>query len=132
VIFYMEGEPGWNGANFILNLCLIPFYDAKDFAQETFDVAWVKFYQNDPTEIYEGDFFDPGAAAPETTVAATEAPVEDPTEAPAVETKAPVEDVTTTVQTPDEKGGCGSVIGFGMTAVLMAVAAAVALKKKEE
>ena len=26
VIFYMTGEPGWNGANFILNLCLVPFY----------------------------------------------------------------------------------------------------------
>ena len=135
VICYMTGEPGWNGANFILNLCLIPFYDAKDTAQETFDVAWIKFYQNDPTEIYEGDFFDPDAGAPETTVAATdaatEAPVEDPTEAPAVETKAPVEDVTTTVQTPDEKGGCGSVVGFGVVAVLTAMAAAVAMKKKE-
>lgn len=135
-IFYMSGEPGWNGANFILNLCLIPFYGAEGFAQETFDVAWIKFYQNDPTEIYEGDFFDPDAVAPETTVAATdaatEAPVEDPTEAPAVETKAPVEDVTTTAQTPDEKGGCGSVVGFGMTAVLMAAAAAVVMKKKDE
>lgn len=134
-IFYMSGEPGWNGANFILNLCLIPFYGAEGFAQETFDVAWIKFYQNDPTEIYEGDFFDPDAVAPETTVAATdaatEAPVENPTEAPAVETKAPVEDVTTTAQTPDEKGGCGSVVGFGMTAVLMAAAAAVVMKKKE-
>ena len=132
-IFYMSGEAGWQ--HFILNLCLIPFYGAESFAQETFDVAWIKFYQNDPTEIYEGDFFDPGAAAPETTAAvtdaATESPVEDPTEAPAVETKAPAEGVTTTVQTPDEKGGCSSVVGFGMTAVLMAGAAVVALKKKE-
>ena len=132
-IFYMSGEAGWQ--HFILNLCLIPFYGAESFAQETFDVAWIKFYQNDPTEIYEGDFFDPGAAAPETTAAvtdaATESPVEDPTEAPAVETKAPAEGVTTTVQTPDEKGGCGSVVGFGAVAVLMAGAAVVALKKKE-
>ena len=134
-IFYMTGEPGWDGNYFILNLCLVPFYGAKEFAQETFDVAWIKFYQNDPTELYEDDFFDPDVAAPETTAAvtdaATEAPVEDPTEAPVVETKAPAEDVTTTAQTPDEKGGCGSVVGFGVTAVLMAAAAAVALKKKE-
>ena len=132
-VFYMTGEAGWQ--HFILNLCLIPFYGEKEFAQETFDVAWIKFYQNDPTEIYEGDFFDPDVAAPETTAAvtdaATEAPVEDPTEAPVVETKAPAEDVTTTAQTPDEKGGCGSVVGFGMTAVLMAGAAVVVLKKKE-
>ena len=132
-VFYMTGEAGWQ--HFILNLCLIPFYGEKEFAQETFDVAWIKFYQNDPTELYEDDFFDPDAVAPETTAAvtdaATEAPVEDPTEAPAVETKAPAEDVTTTAQTPDEKGGCGSVVGLGAVAVLMAGAAVVALKKKE-
>ena len=133
-IFYMTGEPGWDGNYFILNLCLVPFYGAKEFAQETFDVAWIKFYQNDPTELYEDDFFDPGMAAPETTAAvtdvATESPVEDPTEAPAVETKAPAEDVTT-AEAPDDKGGCGSVMGFGVAAVLMAAAAAVALKKEK-
>ena len=132
-VFYMTGEAGWQ--HFILNLCLIPFYGEKEFAQETFDVAWIKFYQNDPTDLYEDDFFDPDVAAPETTAAvtdvATEAPVEDPTEAPVVETKAPAEDVTTTAQTPDEKGGCGSVVGFGAVAVLMAAAAAVVMKKKE-
>ena len=132
-IFYMSGEAGWQ--HFILNLCLIPFYGAEDFAQETFDVAWIKFYQNDPTEIYEDDFYVPSDEPDETTSPVaetpTDAPIEDPTEAPAVETKAPAEDVTTTVQTPDEKGGCGSVVGFGMTAVLMVAAAAVVLKKKE-
>ena len=132
-VFYMTGEAGWQ--HFILNLCLIPFYGAESFAQETFDVAWIKFYQNDPTEIYEGDFYVPSDEPDETTSPVaetpTDAPIEDPTEAPAVETKAPAEDVTTTVQTPDETGGCASVVGFGMTAVLMAAAAVVALKKKE-
>ena len=132
-IFYMSGEAGWQ--HFILNLCLIPFYGAEDFAQETFDVAWIKFYQNDPTELYEGDFYVPSDEPDETTSPVaetpTDAPIEDPTEAPAVETKAPAEGVTTTVQTPDEKGGCGSVVGFGAVAVLMAGAAVVALKKKE-
>ena len=133
-VFYMTGEAGWQ--HFILNLCLIPFYGEKEFAQETFDVAWIKFYQNDPTDLYEDDFFDPDMAAPETTAAvtdaATEAPVEDPTEVPVVETKAPAEDVTTTAQTSDEKGGCGSVVGLGAVAVLMAAAAAVAMKEKDE
>ncbi len=131
IVFYMAGEPGWQ--HFILNLCLIPFYGAEGFAQETFDVAWIKFYQNDPTELYEDDFYVPGDEPDETTSVAetpTDAPTEDPTEAPAADTAAPAEDVTT-AETPDDKGGCGSVVGFGVTAVLMAAAAAVALKKKE-
>ena len=32
---------------------------------------------------------------------------------------------------PDEKKGCGSVVGFGVVAVMVAMAAAVALKKKD-
>ena len=134
-IFYMSGEPGWNGANFILNLCLIPFYGAEDFAQETFDVAWIKFYQNDPTDLFEGDFFDPDSVVEDTTAEETEAPTEAPTAAPDV-TEAPTDtpDAGTEAPTdaPVEKKGCGSVVGFGVTAVLVAMAAAVAMKKKDE
>ncbi len=73
---------------------------------------------------------------PVETEAPTEAPTEPVTEAPtqapvADDTTAPTEDVTT-AETPDDKAGCGSAIGFGVAAVLMAAAAAVALKKKEE
>ena len=134
-IFYMSGEPGWNGANFILNLCLIPFYGAEDFAQETFDVAWIKFYQNDPTDLFEGDFFDPDSVVEDTTAEETEAPTEAPTDAPDV-TEAPTDapDAGTEAPTdvPVEKKGCGSVVGFGVVAVLTAMAAAVALQKKDE
>ena len=134
VIFYMTGEPGWNGANFILNLCLVPFYDAQDFAQETFDVAWIKFYQNDPTDLYEADFYVAGSEE-ETTAEETEAPTEEATTAPAEDTEAPTNapEVTTEAPTdaPVEKKGCGSVIGFGAVAVMAAMAAAVALKKKD-
>ena len=134
VIFYMTGEPGWNGANFILNLCLVPFYDAQDFAQETFDIAWIKFYQNDPTDLYEADFYVAGSEE-ETTAEETEAPTEEATTAPAEDTEAPTNapEVTTEAPTdaPVEKKGCGSVIGFGVVAVMSAMAAAVALKKKD-
>ena len=132
-IFYMSGEAGWQ--HFILNLCLIPFYGAEEFAQETFDVAWIKFYQNDPTDIYEADFFDPDSVVQDTTAEETEAPTEAPTAAPDV-TEAPTDtpDAGTEAPTdaPVEKKGCGSVVGFGVTALLMAMAAAVALKKKDE
>ena len=73
---------------------------------------------------------------------ATEEPEEDTTAAP---TDAPVVDETTaapeageTTAAPDagettvaEKSGCGSVIGFSAAAILVAAAAAVALKKKD-
>ena len=132
-IFYMSGEAGWQ--HFILNLCLVPFYGAEEFAQETFDVAWIKFYQNDPTDIYEADFFDPDSVVQDTTAEETEAPTDAPTAAPDV-TEAPTDtpDAGTEAPTdaPVEKKGCGSVVGFGVTAMLMAIAAAVALKKKDE
>ena len=74
--------------------------------------------------------------------AATEAPAE--TEAPAAETEAPAEtkaptadsDAPAETEAPAEsetpaKGGCGGVVSFGAVAVLVAAAAAVALKKKD-
>ena len=121
VIYYMTGEPGWDGANFILNMALVPFYDAEDFAQETFDVAWIKFYQNDPTDLFEADFYVPDDEPEETTEAPTDAATEAPTDGTEAPTDAPV-----------EKKGCGSVVGFGVVAVLTAMAAAVAMKKKDE
>ena len=136
-IFYMSGEAGWQ--HFILNLCLVPFYGAEEFAQETFDVAWIKFYQNDPTDLYEADFFDPDSVVQDTTAEETEAPTEAPTDAPMDVTEAPTEEgygepdpIFPGDTMPTEKQGCGSVVGFGMTALLVAMAAAVAMKKKDE
>ena len=136
VIFYMTGESEWR--HFILNMGLVPFYDSEEHAQETFDIAWIKFYQNDPTELYEADFYVPGEDDPDDTVAeeTTEAIAEETTAEPAGEaTQAPdtaspavSEDVT---EAP-EATGCASILGFGVTAVLMAMAAAVALKKKDK
>jgi hypothetical protein len=62
---------------------------------------------------------------------ATEAPTEEPTEAPETEapTDAPATEAPTTQETEPAKGGCGSVIGFSAVAILAAAAAAVALKK---
>ena len=132
VIYYMTGEPGWDGANFILNMALVPFYDAEDFAQETFDVAWIKFYQNDPTDIYEADFYVPDSSEDDTTAEETEAPTEAPTAEPEAPTEAPDAGTEAPTDAPVEKKGCGSVVGFGVTAMLVAMAAAVAMKKKDE
>ena len=63
------------------------------------------------------------------TEAPTEEPTEAPTDAPATEapTDAPATEAPET--DPEDKGGCGSVIGFGAVALLAAGAAFVALKK---
>jgi hypothetical protein len=134
VIFYMTEEASWN--HFILNLGLAPFYYADDTAQETMDIAWIKFYQEDPYDLYFESEYDPDgkpgkdedttAADEETSAPADETqPPEDATQAPdGTATEAPAE-------TEPEKKGCGSSIGFGVAAVLSAMAAAVALKKKD-
>ena len=131
VIFYMTEEASWN--HFILNVGLAPFYYADDTAQETMDIAWIKFYQEDPYDLYYESEYDPDgepdgdgdttAVEEETSAPADETrPPEDATDAPA--TEAPTE-------TEAEKKGCGSSISFSMAAILTAMAAAVALKKKD-
>ena len=66
---------------------------------------------------------------PETDAPETEAPTAAP-ETQAPETDAPATDAPATeAPTTEAEGGCGSVIGFSVIAVLAAAAAAVALKK---
>ena len=127
VIFYMMDEASWN--HFIMNLGLVPFVYDDDAAQQTIDIAWIKFYQLDPYDLYADSQFGEGsreteAPAEDTTAEDTEAPAEDTTAPTDADTVAPTVD-------PVEKKGCGSVIGFGAVAVLSAMAATVALKKKD-
>ncbi|MBQ9779616.1 MAG: PT domain-containing protein [Clostridia bacterium] len=130
MIFYMTGEASWN--HFILNLGLVPFAYSDKSAQETIDIAWIKIYQNDPTDLYLDDMYDPDAGeteapteAPTDAPAVTETPTEAPTKAPAV-TEAPTE-----APKDEQKKGCGAVMG-SVAVILTAAAAAVVLKKKED
>ena len=128
VIFYMMDDASWN--HFIMNMGFIPFVYAENSAQQTIDMAWIKIYQNDPTDLYADSLFggmpdDDETEEPdeETTAEDTQAPDGEATD-PAVTTEAPTEE-------PVEKKGCGSVMSFGAVAILSAMAAAVALKKKD-
>ena len=128
VIFYMMDDASWN--HFIMNMGFIPFVYAENSAQQTIDMAWIKIYQNDPTDLYADSLFggmpdDDETEEPdeETTAEDTQAPDGEATD-PAVTTEAPTEE-------PAEKKGCGSVMSFGVVAILSAMAAAVALKKKD-
>ena len=128
VIFYMMDDASWN--HFIMNMGFIPFVYAENSAQQTIDMAWIKIYQNDPTDLYADSLFggmpdDDETEEPdeETTAEDTQAPDGEATD-PAVTTEAPTEE-------PAEKKGCGAVMSFGAVAILSAMAAAVALKKKD-
>ena len=126
VIFYMMDDASWN--HFIMNMGFVPFVYDDDAAQQTIDIAWVKIYQEDPYDLYADSEF--GGDIPDSE---TEAPSEETTVAeettPDEETTAPEAD--TPFVDPVEKKGCGSAMSFGTVAILSAMAAAVALKKKD-
>ena len=170
-VFYMNEDLSWT--HYIMNIGFVPFLYADSSVQETIDIAWLKFYVNDPTELYEnyeeidGEVTEDGTAdlTEDTTDAAdgedtqvpdgdaTQAPDENQTQAieettakPSEETAAPADETTSseeTTQAPDgaatetdvdiliDKKGCGSSVGFGLAALLTAMAAAVVLKKKD-
>lgn len=133
VIFYMNDNAAWN--HFIMNIGFVPFVYAENSAQQTIDVAWMKFYNNDPYDLYADSEYGGGKADDETTA--------EPAQTTAEETQG-AEDVTTapagegteantsaSTAAPSETG-CASVVSMSAVAVLAAAAAFVALKKKED
>ena len=127
VLFYMTGEEKWQ--NWIVNMGLSPYADGENLGQ-SIDIAYVKFYMEDPYDLYKELEYDPNKAE-ETT----EAPTEEITEAPTAEvTEAPTAEVTeapTAEVTEPAKSGCGATVGMGLVAVL-AMGAVLTFKKKEE
>ena len=132
VIFYMFGEEKWQ--NWIVNIGLAPFFGDEAAAGKTVDIAFMKFYLQDPYDLYKELEYDPDKVVEDTTAPETEAPTEEPTEeaTQAPETQAPAEDVTPAPETEaPAKEGCGSTLAVGMIAVL-ALGAVLTLKKKED
>lgn len=132
VIFYMFGEEKWQ--NWIVNIGLAPFFGDEAAAGKTVDIAFMKFYLQDPYDLYKELEYDPDKVVEDTTAPETEVPTEQPTEeaTKAPETQAPAEDVTPAPETEaPAKEGCGSTVAVGMVAVL-ALGAVLTLKKKED
>ena len=131
VIFYMFGEEKWQ--NWIVNIGLAPFFGDEAAAGKTVDIAFMKFYLQDPYDLYKELEYDPDKV--EDTEAPTEEDTEAPTEAPS-ETEAPTEAPTAAPtdapsDTEAPKSGCGSTLAVGLMAVL-ATGAVITLKKKED
>ena len=102
-------------------------------AGQCIDIAFIKFYLQDPYDLYEDTEFDPNkqkeTEAEETTAEATETVEEATTAAPVEETTAASTEAPT--ETEAEKSGCGASLGTCILSVL-ALAGAVVLKKKKE
>ena len=129
VVFYMYGEEKWQ--NWIVNIGLAPFIDDENGAGQSIDIAFMKFYLQDPYDLYKELEYDPDKVEEDTTEAPTEdvtgAPTEEITEAPTAEaTEAPTAEVTEPAES-----GCGATVSLGLVAVL-AMGAVLTLKKKEK
>ena len=129
VVFYMYGEEKWQ--NWIVNIGLAPFIDDENGAGQSIDIAFMKFYLQDPYDLYKELEYDPDKVEEDTT----EAPTEDVTEAPTEEiTEAPTAEATkalTAEVTEPAESGCGATVSLGLVAVL-AMGAVLTLKKKEK
>lgn len=130
VVFYMFGEEKWQ--NWIVNIGLAPFIDDESAAGKTIDIAFMKFYLQDPYELYKELEYDPDKQE-ETTVEETAEETEAPTDAV---TEAPTDAVTEApTDAPEEteasKSGCGATLSMGALAIL-AMGAVVICKKKED
>ena len=130
VIFYMFGEEKWQ--NWIVNIGLAPFIGDEAAAGKTVDIAFMKFYLQDPYELYKELEYDPDKVE-ETTAeeAGTEEPTDAATQAPDTQVSdgnASTDPIGET-EAPKEKG-CGAAVSLGILTVL-ALGAVLILKKKE-
>ena len=130
VIFYMFGEEKWQ--NWIVNIGLAPFIGDEAAAGKTVDIAFMKFYLQDPYELYKELEYDPDKVE-ETTAeeAGTEEPTDAATQAPDTQVSdgnASTDPIGET-EAPKEKG-CGAAVSLGILTVL-ALGAVLTLKKKE-
>ena len=120
----MDGEQHWQ--DWIVSLGIVPFANITDIAGESIDIAWIKFYREDPWDIPEYEE-DRNAVTP-TTEETTEEPTteQETTEAPVTEAPGTEE------QTEAEKsGGCNGIVG-GAFAIVALIGVAFVAKKKED
>jgi hypothetical protein len=106
------------------------YVDLSDFAGQTVTVTFYAIPQNAQSTAI-GIVSIKNLAVPAKTAVEPEPEPEPevPTEAPTEAPTEPTTDTATEAPTQASEGGCGSVVGFSAAAILMAAAAAVALKK---
>lgn len=113
-----------------------PPIDETETVEET-DPVEETVVETDAPETQAPETDAPETEAPETEAPETEAPdtdaPEQTTKAPEQTTEAPkTEQTTEAPKTEEPKSGCGSVVGFGAVAVVVAMAAGIVCFKKKE
>ena len=117
----MSGETNWQ--DWIVSMGIVPFLNVEGAAGESVDIAWIKFYNDDPWDIeeYEND----------------RNAISKPTEEPTTE-EVTTEEVTTeqateeqTTETPKQEKGCGGIVGAGALVAIIALGACAITKKKD-
>ncbi len=123
----MAGETHWQ--DWIVSLGIVPFVEGTGTAGEAMDIAWIKFYHEDPWDIeeYQNDW-DPDTAAPETTEPVTSAPETQATTEENTQAPAGSEEVSTEAE---KSGGCGSVVAAPIAVLVAVLGMAFAAKKKD-
>ena len=124
VVIDMSSEGSWQ--DYIRGFGLIPFFDEEGIAGATFDLAWVEFYGEDPTDLYEELI--------QTKAEETTEPKEEETTVAAGNdaTTAPEQGGEATTEAPaTEKKGCGSIISAPVVALVAMLGVAFVAKKKD-
>ncbi len=117
----MSSEGGWQ--DYIRGIGFIPFYDVEGIAGATFDLAWIEFYGEDPTDLYEDKMI--------TEEETTKAPAEDTESSENVTTDAPEQSGEATTDAEEPATGCKGVVGASVLAIVAVIGTAVVLKKKD-
>ncbi|MBQ7378617.1 MAG: hypothetical protein IJW70_02920 [Clostridia bacterium] len=121
----MNGETHWN--DWIVSLGIVPFLGVEGAAGEYVDIAWIKFYHEDPWDIPEYEE-DRNATTPTTEETTTE-PVAETTDAPTADsTEAPTEEVTTEAE---QSGNCKGIVAAPVVALVAMLGVAFVAKKKD-
>ncbi len=135
MLFYMDSESRW--INWIVNVGLVPFAYAEEAAGETLDIAFMKFYSEDPWELYKDTEYDPNKQTETTTAEdndtaeVTVADTEEITTAPAA-TDAATGAAESETTGESENGGCASAMSMGALSICLLGAGAMLTRKKKE
>ncbi len=134
-LFSMAGLPSW--IHFIMNIGIVPYATDEACPAGNLDLAFVKVFEQDPYDLYinlnEGGESE-SESATDSEVVTDETNTDDEantneSDSSAVDTTTEANGSESTSEASDE--GCASVVGMSTVALLTAVAATFAWKKKE-
>ncbi len=131
---YIIAADGWNYAvvdmstegswqDYIRCIGFIPFFDVEGIAGATFDLAWIEFYGEDPTDLYEDLMI--------TEEETTKDPAETTEGDDSTTTDAPEQGGEVTTGAEEPAAGCKGVVGASVLAIVAVLGTAVVLKKKD-